>query len=63
MLIRHRANGVLVEVDDEYGETLIASGHFAKTRKRTKTEPQAPTDEDLLAWLEAEEAFLNSQGA
>lgn len=61
MLIRHRANGVLVEVDDEYGETLIASGHFAKTRKRNNK--QEPSEEDVNAWLAAEEAFLGSQGA
>lgn len=65
MLVRHKINGVIAVVGDELGERLIASGEFVKPRKRsTKTEHDAqPNEDDIVAWLAAEEAFLDSQGA
>ncbi|WP_100469693.1 DUF7302 family protein [Mycobacteroides abscessus] len=63
MLVRHKINGVVAVVGDELGERLIASGEFVKPRKRaTKTEPESQPEDDVIAWLAAEEAFLNSQG-
>lgn len=64
MLVRHKINGVVAVVGDELGERLIASGEFVKPRKRaTKTEQDSqPAEDDVIGWLAAEEAFLNSQG-
>lgn len=63
MLVRHKINGVVAVVGDELGERLIASGEFVKPRRRsTKTEQDSqPNEEDVIAWLAAEEAFVNSQ--
>ncbi|SHS98096.1 Uncharacterised protein [Mycobacteroides abscessus subsp. abscessus] len=63
MLVRHKINGVVAVVGDELGERLIASGEFVKPRKRAaKTEQESQPEDDVIAWLAAEEAFLNSQG-
>lgn len=63
MLVRHKINGVVAVVGDELGERLIASGEFVKTRKRAaKAEQDSQPEDDVIAWLAAEEAFLNSQG-
>ncbi|WP_157931044.1 DUF7302 family protein [Mycobacteroides abscessus] len=63
MLVRHKVNGVVAVVGDELGERLIASGEFVKLRKRAaKAEQEAQPEDDVIAWLAAEEAFLNPQG-
>lgn len=46
MLIKHNINGVVCEVDDEYGEELIATGHFSKPRRSRGTKaPEAEAPE------------------